>query len=334
MGQRESGPVKPDVLCLRPEADFVRVGEPAPASLGVAYRAPGDADVAQLMRGAEALVMPAVGPKLPPSLFEGSNLRLIQVTGAGIDRLDRPNVERLGIPVANVPGGSNAAVAEYAVTSASVLLRRFAWASREIRAGNYAGFRSRLLADNLSGLDGLTAGIVGLGIIGMAVAQAFNAAGCRVVYHDPALKDATAADALGFERLPLDDLFARADVISLHVPLVETTRNLIGPADLRIMKPGAVLIQASRGGVVDERALAGALQSGRLGGAAVDVYSPEPPPPDHPLLTLTGEAAERCLLTPHIAGVTRQSAAFLFRSAWRNVERVLVDGEPPRNRVF
>jgi phosphoglycerate dehydrogenase-like enzyme len=122
--------------------------------------------------------------------------------------------------------------------------------------------------------------------------------------------------------------------VSLHVPLLPATRNLIGAAELAAMQPGAVLIQAARGGVVDEQALAEALRTGRLGGAAVDVYSAEPPPPDHPLLQLEGEAAERCLLTPHIAGVTRQSAAFLFRSAWQNVERVLVGGKLPLHRVY
>jgi phosphoglycerate dehydrogenase-like enzyme len=108
---------------------------------------------------------------------------------------------------------------------------------------------------------------------------------------------------------------------------------MIGAAQLARMKPGAVLIQASRGGVVDEAALAARLQSGELGGAAVDVYSTEPPPADNPLLALTGDAAQRLLLTPHIAGVTRQSSAFLFRSAWENVARVLIHGEPARNQV-
>ena len=100
------------------------------------------------------------------------------------------------------------------------------------------------------------------------------------------------------------------------------------------MKPGAVLIQASRGGTVDEIALAAHLRSGHLGGAAIDVYSSEPPAADHALLALDGEAARRVLFTPHIAGVTRQSAAFLCRSAWRNVERVLVDGAAPLNRAY
>ena len=100
------------------------------------------------------------------------------------------------------------------------------------------------------------------------------------------------------------------------------------------MKPGAVLIQGSRGGIVDEAALAASLISGHLGGAAVDVYSTEPPAPDNPLLKLAGEAASRLLLTPHIAGVSRQASTTLFRSAWQNVERVLVQKQPPLNRVY
>jgi lactate dehydrogenase-like 2-hydroxyacid dehydrogenase len=112
------------------------------------------------------------------------------------------------------------------------------------------------------------------------------------------------------------------------------TSGLIGAAQLAALKPGAILIQASRGGIVDETALAGALESGHLGGAAVDVYSSEPPSLDNPLLKLSGEAAQRLLLTPHIAGVTRQASAFLFRTAWENVERVLLRGEAPLNRVY
>ena len=100
------------------------------------------------------------------------------------------------------------------------------------------------------------------------------------------------------------------------------------------MKHGAVLIQAARGGVVNEEALVTHLNSGRLGGAAIDVYATEPPDPDSPLFALEGEAARRVLFTPHIAGVTRQSSATLFREAWANVERVLVRGEPPLNRVY
>jgi D-3-phosphoglycerate dehydrogenase/(S)-sulfolactate dehydrogenase len=311
-----------DVLCLRPEADFARAGAPGPPDLRVAYRAPDAADVPALMREARALLLPAVGPAVPASLFEGSRVRFVQVTGAGLDRLDVPALERLGITVSNVPGGSNAAVAEYAVTAASLLLRRFLWADEDIRAGNYADARARMIAANLSGLEGLLVGVVGLGTIGTAVAEAFRGRGCRLCYYDPAPRDAPAG-RLGARGLALDDLLATADVITLHVPLVPATRGLIARRELSLTTPGAVLIHAARGGVVDEPALADALASGHLGGAAVDVYSIEPPPADHPLLQLRGEAARRLLLTPHIAGVTRQSATVLLRAAWDKVRDAL-----------
>ena len=319
------------VLCLRPEADFTRVDAAAPKSLDVAYHAPADAPVAGLMKSSDALVIPAVGPKLAPELFEGASLKLVQVTGAGVDRLDQAALTRLGIAVANVAGGSNGAVAEYAVTAASMLLRRLAWADTEIKAGNYAKFRARMVADNLAGIEGLQVGLIGFGTIGRAVAEAFARIGAKVCFFDPAAADAKGVDA---RAMSLDELLATSDVVSLHVPLLLDTQNLIGAAELSRMKPGAVLIQASRGGIVDEAALAASLTAGHLGGAAVDVYSTEPPAPDNPLLKLAGEAASRLLLTPHIAGVSRQASTTLFRSAWQNVERVLMQNQPPRNRVY
>jgi phosphoglycerate dehydrogenase-like enzyme len=322
-----------DVLCLRPEADFQRAGALAPSTLKIAYRDPGDSDVPAMMKQARALVIPAVGPKLPSSLFENSSIEFVQVTGAGLDRLDLPALKRLGISVANVPGGSNSAVAEYVVTAASVLLRRLCWADAEIRAGRYREFRARMVSDNLSGLDGLVIGIVGLGAIGLAVAEAFQKRGCSICYRDPSPRDPRAAASLGARSVSLDELCATSDVITLHVPLFPTTQGLIGERQLAAMNPGAILINASRGGIVDESALAHSLQSGHLGGAAIDVYSDEPPSPNNPLFQLEGEAARRIIFTPHIAGVTRQSAAFLFRAAWRNIERVLIENTPPLDLV-
>ena len=322
-----------DVLCLRPEADFQRVGALPPEPLKVVYRAASDPDVADLMKQARALVIPAVGPKLPAALFENASVKFVQVTGAGLDRLDLPFLKQRGIGVANVPGGSNEAVAEYAVTAATVLLRGFLWADAEIRKGNYREFRARMIADNLQGLDGLTVGIIGFGVTGVAVASAFQKRGCLIFYHDPAPRDPRTAEAVGAKPCSLEDLFQLADVVTLHVPLLPQTTGMIGRRELAMMKPGAILIQGSRGGVVDEAALAEALQSGQLGGAAVDVYSTEPPAADNPLFALKGEAAHRILFTPHIAGVTRQSTAYLFRAAWRNIERVFSGKEPPRDVV-
>src|SRR5262249_16845225 len=181
-----------------------------------------DPALGDLIKMAVALVIPAVGSKLPAALFENTALRLIQVAGAGVDRLDRPALEQLGIPVANVPGGSNSAVAEYVVTVASLWLRRFASADAEIKRGNYTSYRTRMLADNLSGLDGLLIGVIGFGRIGRAVAQAFRNLGCRIGYFDPAA-DASAAQAIGASPLTFDEILARADVVTLHVPPLPQT---------------------------------------------------------------------------------------------------------------
>jgi len=319
----------PKVLCLRPESDFTRVGVVPPASMDIDYIAPDDAQMPAVLKRADALVIPAVGPKLPLRLFENTRLKLVQVTGAGVDRVDADGLRALGIPLANVPGGSNEAIAEYAVACASALLRRFTEATAEIRNGRYSAFRSRFIADNVDGLEGLLVGIVGLGVIGTAVARKFKQLGCRIAFFDPAPADPQAAGVLEAEALGLEDLFSRSDIVSVHVPLLPTTTDLINAEVLSKAKKGAVLIQASRGGVVNEKALADALESGRLAGAAIDVYSSEPPAPDNPLLKLSDAAASRAILTPHIAGITRQSWAFLFRAAWENVTRVIVQNQAP-----
>jgi phosphoglycerate dehydrogenase-like enzyme len=317
------------VLCLRPEADFQRVDALPPASLQVMYRELGAPDIPELMKQAQALVIPAVGPALDLHLFDQTTVRFVQVTGAGLDRLDLGWLKKLGIAVAHVPGGSNSAVAEYVVTTASLLLRRLAWANEEIRAGNYREYRARMIAENLSGLDGLVAGIVGFGAIGAAVAEAFDRRGCSIVYYDPVPRDLPAR--FRARAVSLEELFETADVVTLHVPLLPSTKRLVDARKLQQMKNGAVLIQASRGGIVDELALAECLQHGRIAGAAVDVYSEEPPTSSHPLLHLQGDAAKRVLLTPHIAGVTRQSTRLLCRKAWENVHRVLVEKQAPLN---
>ena len=320
-----------DILCLRPRIDFERANALPAAELTVAYHEPNDSEVIPLMKQVRALVIPAVGPKLNPEIFANTTVKLLQVTGAGFDRLDLPLLKSMGIAAANVPGGSNSAIAEYAVTMASTLLRRFLWADAEIRAGHYEAFRGRAVADNLSGLDGMLVGVIGLGTIGLAVAQAFHRAGCRICYYDPAPRDAVAARAMNAESSSLEELLKLADVVTIHVPLLPETRGLISARELQKMKVGSILIQTSRGGVVDEAALAQALSSGHLGGAAIDVYEMEPPSPANVLLSLSGDAARRVLFTPHIAGVTRQAAEYLFRFAWRNVERFILKNELPQN---
>jgi phosphoglycerate dehydrogenase-like enzyme len=319
------------VVCLRPLEDFLRVGVRPPEELAVAYVPPDGPELAEEVAQAEAVVLPSVGPPVATDLLvRAVRLKLVQFTGAGVDRVDVGALARRGVPVAHVAGANAREVAEYVVIAAGVVLRRLAWADREIRRGRYREVRSRMLADNLPGFSGLSVGIVGLGHIGVAVARAFSRLGCRVAYYDPLVP--TPPDEAGaIERLSLHELMAVSDIVTLHVPLTPATRMLIDAEALSRMRPGAVLVQASRGGVVDEAALAARLRDGALAGAAVDVYADEPPDAHSPLLSLTGEAAERVLFTPHVAGVTRQSTARLSRAAWDNVYRVIVGGLPPLN---
>ena len=205
------------------------------------------------------------------------------------------------------------------MSCASVLLRRFTQSTAAIRGGDYAAFRSRMLGEGVNGLEGLLVGIVGIGVIGRAVAARFRQAGARIAFYDPAPASASAAAALGAEALGLDELLARADVVSLHVPLLPATTDLIDAERLALMKPGAILIQASRGGIVNEAALAAALESGHLGGAAVDVYSSEPPTPDNPLLTLSGRC--RRAHHPHAAYRRRDAPVLGLSVPHRVAER-------------
>jgi phosphoglycerate dehydrogenase-like enzyme len=326
--------VSAEVICLRPAADFAGVDVAVPGDLRVCFTAgPGqvpDADLAT----ARAVVLASVGPRLDRGwLDRAARLELVQFTGAGVDRAAGSWEHRPGVAVANVPAANVREVAEYVLLATGVLLRGLAVADRGIRAGQYADVRARLAPAAVRSLHSRTAGVVGLGQVGLAVARLLTAAGATVVYADPAPPDPAAAEALGLARLDLDGLLARCDVVTLHVPLLPATRGLIGEERLRRMPRGALLVNASRGGVVDEEALARVLADGHLGGAAVDVYRQEPPPADSPLLTLPPGAAERVLFTPHIAGVAYEAARALYAQAWANVRRVLVAGLPAEHQV-
>lgn len=324
-----------DVVCLRPQDDFLRVGVEPPRDWDIAYRAPSDPDVPDLLSAARALVLPSAGPALSPDLFQRANaLRLIQYTGAGWDRIPEAVARDLGCAVANVPGVNAQAVAEYVLLTTGLLLRKFKLADRLMWAGEFGEARTELAAERVRGFANMVVGVVGLGYIGLTVGKLFRALGAQALYFDPQPRDPAAAEAAGMLRVTLPELLERSDVVTVHVPLLPATTGLLGAAEFAQMKPGAVLVQASRGGVVDEASLLRALQDGHLAGAAVDVFTREPLPADDPIMAQPRAVADRMLLTPHIAGVTQQAAAQLYRVAWENVSRVLINGEPPQYAVL
>lgn len=232
-------------------------------------------------------------------LAAAPRLRAVGRLGVGLDNIDTAACKAAGIAVFPATGANSLPVAEYVVATAMVLLRGAYLSSAEVAAGQWP--RARISQGRETA--GKTLGLVGFGGIGQMTARLAHGLGMRVLAHDPALApDASAWSDSGVGRRELDALLAEADVVSLHVPLVDSTRNLIDATRLARMKPDAVLINTARGGVVDETALAAALRAGRLGGAALDVFDDEPLRAGSPLA-----GAPKLILTPHIGGVTRES---------------------------
>jgi phosphoglycerate dehydrogenase-like enzyme len=243
--------------------------------------------------------------------------RLIQVPAVGFDAIDHRVAAEVGIPVANAAGYNRDAVADWVVMAILNLLRRGAYGDRQMRIGAwpFPDLRGRELGYQ-------TVGIVGLGNVGAAVAARLSGFGCRVLFTDIAPRG-----FLGARQVPFEQLLAESDVVTVHTPLDQDTRGLIDGRALAMMKPGALLVNASRGPVVDETALVAALEGGRLAGAALDVYEVEPLAADSPLRRL-----DQVFLSPHAGGATEQAAARVQEVVRANLLRVL-EGEDPFNVV-
>ncbi|MGH8713377.1 MAG: 2-hydroxyacid dehydrogenase [Casimicrobiaceae bacterium] len=262
-----------------------------------------------------------------PLIAAAAKLRLIHHQGVGYhDTLDIEAVKQRGIPLALTPEGTDISVAEHAVMLMLAACRRLAFADAELRAGRFHINALRPVSRELSGM---TIGYVGMGRIGQAVAERLRAFATRGIYFDKfaALGDETAA-RLGVRRVPaLDALLGEADIVTLHVPLTELTRHLINEKTIALMKPGAILINTARGPLVDEAALADALQRGRLAAAGLDVFETEPLPASSPLARLPN-----VVLTPHISAGTRDALKTKMRAIFANVQRLYAN-EPLKNLV-
>jgi D-3-phosphoglycerate dehydrogenase len=261
-------------------------------------------------------------------LERARRLKVVGRAGVGVDNVDLDAATRRGVVVMNTPGGSSVTVAELALAMILGLSRHVAAATASVRAGRWE--KKRFQGHELAGR---TLGVVGIGNIGSILVARAIAMGMRVVAYDPFLSHDAAAK-LGAALVDLDALWREADVVSVHVPLTDKTRNLVDATALAKMKKGALLVNCARGGIVDERALADAVRCGHLAGAALDVFEREPPPADHPLLAL-----ENVILTPHIGAsteeaqsavaiaVAEQLADYLVRGVVRNA--VNAPGLPP-----
>jgi lactate dehydrogenase-like 2-hydroxyacid dehydrogenase len=257
-------------------------------------------------------------------LAEMPRLRMIQAGGVGYEQIDVAACQRRGIPVAITPEGTVVGVAEHTVMMMLAIYKHLAEAHSALKAGQWIHDRLRPIALML---EEKRVGIVGMGRIGREVARRLRGFDVETVYHDIRPLAAEDEARLGARRLPLDELLRTSDVVTLHVFLAEGSRHLIGPPELELMKPSAVLINTSRGGVVDELALYEHLRAGRLYGAGIDAWEVEPTRPDNPILKL-----DNVLVTPHMATANRDAVIKKSRAAYANFQRVL-RGEAPINTV-
>jgi len=287
-----------------------------------------DDEIIAVCQGADCLLVLSVGVDINARVLVNiPDIRLIQTIGVGFDSIDIVAAAQLGIPVANAPGQNTNSVAEYTIGIITALQRQICTSDREIKAGNYASLRHSLLGKGLQEIDGSCIGLVGLGAIARQVARIAGMLGASVSYYGIRRAPADLEIELGVEFKPLDVLLSTSDIVSIHVPLNEQTRGLIGRRELALMPPGGLIVNTARGEVLDQRGLADALESGHLAGAAIDTLFPEPPEADHPLLNLSLMARDRLLLTPHIAGATTNANKKMLTMSFKNIERLLNDEE-------
>lgn len=309
----------PKVLCTLP---MHKSGDALLASHAQIVVAPDtSADTFRRMIGdADYLV---VRNHLPADLLDRPHrLRGIVRNGTGLDMIPVTSATMQGIPVANVPGANAQAVAEFCVGSFLNLARRFGAMNTALH--NTGWNEARALSSSTVELAGKTVGIVGLGNIGSRIARICkDGFGMKVIGYHP--NPGRVPDFV--QSVSLEKLLANSDFISLNCPLNDSTRHLLNAARLSMIKPAAFIVNAARGEVIDEVALAEALKAGRIAGAAIDVYSIQPVPRDHPLLAL-----DNVVLTPHVAALTEESSEKMSTGAARQILQ-LIAGERPEYLV-
>lgn len=273
-------------------------------------------DFATALEGADALIVRSATTVDAALLEKGARLKVIGRAGVGVDNIDISAATDKGVAVVNAPSGNTFAAAEMTMALILATMRHVAAADASLRAGRW----DRNLFQGAE-LRGRQLGLVGAGRIGAEVAIRCQAFGTDVIIYDPYLSEERAAE-IGSRLTDLDEVVTTSDVISLHVPLTDETRGIIDEAAIMRMKPGTYVVNASRGGVVNEADLAAALESGHLGGAALDVYEDEPLNEGSPL-----RKAPNLTLTPHLGASTVEAQEHVAVEVAANVAAVLVDGD-------
>ncbi|MGE0853976.1 MAG: 2-hydroxyacid dehydrogenase [Hyphomicrobiaceae bacterium] len=313
--------MNPRIILVPPSSEVATIArEMAPAGFELVLAQPGTSEFEAALGQVEYMVCYPNVPMHDSFYRAASRLKIVQLLSAGYDAVDLEAARRAKVPVANNGGANAISVAEHALMLMLTVARKVVWQHGNVAGGRWRGNGP---PPRMYELHDKTLGIVGLGTIGKKVARLARAFGMRVQYYDIVRLTEDQEDALGVRFRLLRELVRTSDVVSLHVPLNASTRHLIGAGELALMKPNAILVNTSRGPVVDEGALTRTLSEGKIFGAGLDVFDREPTPPDNPLLKL-----DNVVLTAHFAGPTWDNHVARFRNAFDNVQR-MARGEPP-----
>jgi len=248
-------------------------------------------------------------------------LKMVQRAGVGVDNIDLQCAYELGIPVCNTPGGNSTGVAELTIGTILCLYRKLILLDKATKSGTWLMWELRQSSFEL---NGKVHGIIGMGNIGKEVARLSNAFGTKVVYFDKVRLKEDDERAFSVTYLELDELLIKSDIVSLHIPLLQDTRNLISFRELSIMKNNSILINVSRGNIVNEEALADALSKKQIAGAGIDTWSVEPVSPDNALLKY-----ENVVATPHVGSGTRDTLEKILTIAFCNFS-LIEEGKNPK----
>jgi glyoxylate reductase len=314
------------VARLIPEEGLAPIRDACDADIWTDELPPTRAELLRRARGCDGLLT-LLTDRVDDELLEvvGPGLRVVSNFAVGYDNIDVAACARRGVLVGNTPGVLTETTADLAWALMLAAMRRLPEGDRYVRAGDWRTWGPQLLMGG--DIHGATLGIVGFGRIGQAVARRAAGFGMTVLYSSRTGAAAEIEAALGARRVDLDELLATSDIVSLHCPLVPETRGLIDAAALARMKPTAVLVNTSRGPVIDQAALADALRNGLIAAAGLDVTDPEPIAPDDPLLSL-----DNCLVVPHIASASRATRGRMASMAAANLIAG-VRSEPLPNQV-
>ncbi len=286
-----------------------------------------DDEIAALANDADYMMVGAVDTISRELIEKISHIKLIHSLGVGYDKIDLEAAKEHGIYVCNNYGVNSGPVAELAVTLMSAVLRRLAYTDAKIKAG---GYDEQFVDYRIRGqheLGAMKVGLVGMGSIGKHVAKILSAFGCELYYSDVRRLDGDTENKYGLKYLSLEELCAISDIISFHVPVLESTRGMVNKDLISTMKDDVIIINVSRGEIVNNNDLKEALESAKIY-AGLDVIAPEPPSKDHPLLNLNETGRARLIITPHIGGTTDEAFIRMIDWTYKNMLKVECGEEP------